>query len=315
LLRLVLTAIGFLTSISGVVPAEAASQIPHSRALSRGDHRLRIDDVNLGYHVRGSGPLLVVMSPDWGIGSSYLQAGLAPLEAQHTVVYVDARGSGASGRPRDPAHMGTVVSADDLERLRRHWQLPSLDLLGHSAGGTILLSYAKRYGVHVSKLILVDTGLPGFSVAGRRSAFKNMWRNDPSHSLAVSHLADPDPHSDGAFSRSLRDTIGWYLYDPKKYASAFVSGIPPKLPVWTLLASSAADRKTSAQAMTRLETIKVPTLIIVGREDAECPVEVAEEVHRRVSNSRLLVYDRDGHFPWIEARHQFLNDVETFLGS
>jgi pimeloyl-ACP methyl ester carboxylesterase len=113
--------------------------------------------VNIWYKVAGHGPLLIVMSPQWGIGSTYLQNGIFPLEQYFTVVYVDARGNEKSGRPADATRMSTSDMADDLERLRVYWDLQSLNLLGHSGGGGIILGYAERYPEHAKKLVLIDS--------------------------------------------------------------------------------------------------------------------------------------------------------------
>jgi pimeloyl-ACP methyl ester carboxylesterase len=67
--------------------------------LAVGSHQAKLADVSLHYVVAGHGHLVFVTSPGWGIGSLYLQRGLAPLEKTFTVVYLDTRGSGGSSRP------------------------------------------------------------------------------------------------------------------------------------------------------------------------------------------------------------------------
>jgi pimeloyl-ACP methyl ester carboxylesterase len=121
--------------------------------LAPGEHYASIPEVNIWYRVAGHGPLLIVMSPQWGIGSTYLQNGISQLEKRFTVVYVDARGNEKSSRPADATRMSTSDMADDLEHLRAYWGLQLLDLLGHSGGGGIILDYAERYPEHASKLV------------------------------------------------------------------------------------------------------------------------------------------------------------------
>ena len=113
--------------------------------LSLGEHDTVLSGIRFHYVVVGHGPLLVVQAPGWGIGSTYLQTGLAPLEKHFTLLLYDPRGSGSSGRPADETQLSTSDMIDDLERLRMYWKLKALDLLGHSQGGSVALGYAERY--------------------------------------------------------------------------------------------------------------------------------------------------------------------------
>jgi hypothetical protein len=97
--------------------------------LAVGPHDVQLADVRLHYIVAGHGPLLLVTSPGWGIGSLYLQRGLAPLEDQLTLLYLDTRGSGGSTRPEDSEQMSTAAMADDIDRLRSYLGLDAINLL------------------------------------------------------------------------------------------------------------------------------------------------------------------------------------------
>jgi proline iminopeptidase len=283
--------------------------------LSVGPHRVKTGDVTISYRVAGNGPLLVVLSPDWGIGSAYLQSGLRPLEASHRMVYVDERGSGGSSRPLDPGRMGFRDMARDLEQLRRVWRVQRLDLIGHSAGGTIAMEYAREEAGHVDRMILVDAQLNGFDTGALHARFKDRWRRDPAHAAAVAHYDDAAPRTDAAFAGYLRRTVGWYLSDPARFGAAVRSGLPARLPVWTLLNNARADAREARERGPELSRILARTLVTVGRDDAECPVEMSQAIHAGIRGSDLVVYERDGHFPWVEASADFFRDVETFLSA
>jgi len=49
-----------------------------------------------------------------------------------------------------------------------------------------------------------------------------------------------------------------------------------------------------------LEAIRVPTLILAGRQDQLCPPKVQEEMQARVSNGRLVFIEECGHLPPLE---------------
>src|SRR5271154_685556 len=108
--------------------------------LEPGDHVVTLNGVDLHYRVSGNGPLLFMIPPGWGLGSSYLQKGFKFLQDRFRLVFIDTRGSGLSGRPADAAKMSSHDMADDLEALREHLDLPSIWILGHSNSGAIALS-------------------------------------------------------------------------------------------------------------------------------------------------------------------------------
>src|SRR6185312_13443459 len=96
-------------------------QLAPSPAITRihmipaaGQYVAELNDVELGYTIIGKGPPLLVVAPGWGIGSHYLQRGLAPLAVRFTMIFVDPRGSGRSGRPADNAAMNSAVMAEDI---------------------------------------------------------------------------------------------------------------------------------------------------------------------------------------------------------
>ncbi|MBF6297483.1 alpha/beta hydrolase [Nocardia amamiensis] len=45
-------------------------------------------------------------------------------------------------------------AADDIEQLRKQWQVEHITLLGTGSGAKVALSYARRYGPHLARLVL-----------------------------------------------------------------------------------------------------------------------------------------------------------------
>lgn len=63
----------------------------------------------------------------------------------------------------------------------------------------------------------------------------------------------------------------------------------------------------------RTATIDVPTLILVGEEDAITPPALSEELHRIVSGSDLIRIPTAGHLANIERSDSFNSAIESFL--
>ena len=65
----------------------------------------------------------------------------------------------------------------------------------------------------------------------------------------------------------------------------------------------------------KINEIQVPTLICVGRFDPQAPVSCSEELAQNIPNAKLEIFDRSGHYPFIEERYRFTEIVSTFLSS
>ena len=63
----------------------------------------------------------------------------------------------------------------------------------------------------------------------------------------------------------------------------------------------------------RLEQIKLPTLILVGREDPRSSVDFHIAGHKRMPNAELVIYEKCGHMPMIEHIERFNQTVSDFL--
>jgi pimeloyl-ACP methyl ester carboxylesterase len=62
-----------------------------------------------------------------------------------------------------------------------------------------------------------------------------------------------------------------------------------------------------------LGQIKVPTLLIWGKNDKVTPPFVAEDFHKLISNSELAFIDQCGHAPMMEVPNAFNEILEKFL--
>src|SRR5215470_12174141 len=115
------------------------------------------------------------------LASTYLDD-LGGLSAQRQLVLLDLRGTGESAVPADPATYRCDRQVDDVEALRAHLGLDRIDLLGHSAGGTLAILYAVQHPERVGRLVLVTPSprVVGVEVADEdRRALVDMRRGEP----------------------------------------------------------------------------------------------------------------------------------------
>jgi proline iminopeptidase len=288
--------------------------------LAPGEYDVTLGDVRLHYTVAGHGPLLIVCSPGWGINSGYLQGGLVPLEKNHTLLFIDTRGSGLSTRPADRSRMSSADMADDIEHLRKYLGLGAIRLLGHSDSGDIVIDYAERYPAMLDELIVVDGVTLGDGKANREEDARQQQimkdlSHDPRNASAMRALNAPDFTTDEAMNRSLLDGLPVYFADPQKNIPVLLktektSASPSS---WAAQAHDEANKAHAWHQEDLLGRIHTKTLIIVGKQDWICPVIISEHVHAGIRGSKLLEVDESGHFPWIEQPAIFFATVNRFL--
>jgi proline iminopeptidase len=113
----------------------------------------------------GGGPWVLIHG-GWGAEHSYLRDLVEGLETSYRLVFYDQRGSlrspyrvYESGGSR--ACPDSLISVDhhieDLDRLRSQLGLERLNLIAHSMGGFLALSYLERYPERVEGLVLIAT--------------------------------------------------------------------------------------------------------------------------------------------------------------
>jgi proline iminopeptidase len=283
--------------------------------LVSGSHEAKLADVSLHYVVAGQGPLVVVTSPGWGIGSLYLQRGLAPLEKTFTVLFLDTRGSGGSSQPADPRQMSTTLMADDIDRLQTYLGLDSINLMGHSNGGAIALDYAERYPLRVKKVVLIDAEVLDDRDDAAIQRYLTLWHDDPKFKNAIQ--ADPNDTTDDTdehFEDYLAHILPLYFSDPDLYLPVFEAQYAgTHLSSFASRAQEAADQLAPRYQSQEYDKVRAKTLIISGTIDFICPVEVSERMHGRIAGSILSLYANVAHLPYIEEPARFFSEVSQFL--
>lgn len=291
----------------------AAAQTP--QRLSPGEHTAQVDGLRFRYRVAGHGPLLVVQAPGWGIGTDYLANGLAALQQHFTVVTYDPRGTGGSTPVRATDHVSNSDLADDLERLRKYWGVPSMYLLGHSNGSAIAVVYAETHPAQVDKMVLVGSQLLGYKGDSGQAyeAEQARRKQSPDFTWLLAHMGDKTPSDDKGFTAYFRQRVGYYVYDPKKDAPRIRSQLTNTMSRSMNMAFDESPAADKAPPLSDLGKITAKTLIVEGRQDPVCPLAESEFLRDNIHGARLLPIDKAGHFPWVEQPDEFFGPVEAFL--
>ncbi|HYC32396.1 MAG TPA: alpha/beta fold hydrolase, partial [Gemmatimonadales bacterium] len=133
--------------------------------------RVAVRGVELFVRRVGSGAPVVVLHGGPGAHHDYLRPGFDGLARGRELVYYDQRGGGQSALPRN-VPVGWTEQAEDLDALRRHWDLERMTIVGYSWGGLLALLYALDRPERIERLALVSPA-PAWRAA--REGFERLF--------------------------------------------------------------------------------------------------------------------------------------------
>lgn len=186
-------------------------------------------------------------------------------------------------------------------------------LVGHSMGGFCSLAYMQEYPESVTKVVLVGT-LASFSAIRRHSGLPwwlskfdgNFWR------ILYYGIRLMFFRGNLAVQKKLNnlyEEASWYKKE--NVVLETIDGkdnqkSPSPRANWPRIARK-YDFSTFLPRTTQ------PALILVGRHDPQTPAGCSEEIHELIPNSRLVIFENSGHFPFSEEPELFSEEVATFL--
>lgn len=300
----------FLTACSGAPHRDAVPVATQAREpLSQGDHVVSVGGVELAYHVRGKGPLCVVWPGGWAMEWTYLR--MPELEKHLTLLYVEPAGTGASGRLPDPASYTLARDVAMLEELRAALGMQAFWLLGHSSGGFVALQYALAHQKHLAGLVLYDT-LPAWDAEVIAEATANLqwFASEPWFADAMAaEAAMPNAASNEEFMGLLRREVGIYFYDYMARRAAYDAHFAG-VRFWM---EASARAESPHDVRSRLSSIRVPSLVLVGVKDAICSPAQARVIQGGIAGSQLVVLERSGHMGHLEQPVEHAAAVAGFV--
>jgi pimeloyl-ACP methyl ester carboxylesterase len=205
----------------------------------------------------------------------------------HSPLAFDFPGHGRSGGTESlksiEAYRDCLAAFIDTLRLR-----PGV-LIGRSMGGAIAMAYALAHPEYVRALVLVATA-PRFDLP---PAMLDTWKN-------VMLGRAQQPFTTEAFSPKTDFAI---------MREAWMEQVKtdPRVRYYDFVACNAFDIRD------QLGTIKVPTLIVAGRDDTITPPQRSEVLHKGIPGSKLVVLDDAGHTLSAEKPVEFNAAVSEFL--
>ena len=266
-----------------------------------------INGVKTRYFYEGKGPALLLLH-GLGISADTWLNNIDVLAEHFTVYAPDLLGHGFTGWKGLNGAAAHPKIMEHVAALTDHLGLKEYCALGSSYGaGIACLLYFNRPD-RMKKLVIVGASSVFRPLDQLQEGFGKSYAN------ATSALREPT--LENCIKR-----LGNVCFDPK---SVPLAAVLPQitfyaqdyiLPAYEEIAKANLDAKLSAphRTVTRLEQIKLPTLVITGREDVRAPLDHALAGQKRIPNSEIAIFDRCGHMPMLEHSEKFNSTVIEFL--
>jgi 2-hydroxy-6-oxonona-2,4-dienedioate hydrolase len=177
-----------------------------------------------------------------------------------------------------------------VQRFIEHRNYNNIHLLGNSLGGHVALVHVLKNPERIKTLIL--TGSSGLFENGMGDTYPK--RGDKDY---------------------IRKKTALTFYDPAMASEELVNEVfeitNNRLKVIKIIAlAKSAIRNNLGE---ELNTIKQPTCLIWGNNDAITPPFVGKEFHKLIPNSELHFIDKCGHAPMMEVPEEFNKILDAFL--
>ncbi len=269
---------------------------------------------SLFVEMRGAGHPILMLHGGLGLDHRYFQPWLDPLQGSSELVYPDLRGNGLSTAGAD-SDFTLDHMVDDLDALRTALKIKQWDVLGHSYGGFLAQAYALKYPDAVSHLVLVDTSPAPRLIPRPESPQLLAPGMTPQIAAALKTMgaiggATRPEGGDAELKEAWHTVMPVYFHDFPTELLIATDQTVFREHAFVLGTGLVAGFDTRAA----LPSIAVPTMVAVGKWDAILPVSHSEVLHKAIPGAELVVFDRSGHFPFIEERDRFLEVIRSFLG-
>ncbi|RVX73421.1 hypothetical protein B0A52_03063 [Exophiala mesophila] len=243
--------------------------------------------VKIYYEVHGEGPPLL-LSHGFSSTSGMWKGQVSTISTYFKLITWDMRGHGQSDYPRDQSAYSEELTVSDMAAILDHVCGPSSSAIvgGLSLGGYMSQAFYRDHPDRVRALLIIATG-PGF----KKDSARDAW-NETAHKTAKAFetqgLAVLQQESPERASATHRDATG------------------------LALAARGMLAQRNSGVFDALPQIKVPSLIVVGADDAPF-LPASEYMLKKIPGAKKVVIPRAGHAVNIDQPQLFLKAIMPFL--
>lgn len=271
---------------------------PQATDKDRASGWAAVNGTRLWYETFGIGHPLVLIHA--GIADSRMwDEQCEAFARQYQVVRYDLRGFGKSA-----AATGPFSHVEDLAQLLTFLRIPSAYLLGSSMGGQVAIDFTLEHPSAVDALIRVSSGV------GQRS---------PSPALIAGWREVEAAIKAGDVARGVELELQMWVDGPRRGSDQVDPSVRDRVRMMdrALLERAAAEEgvpdEIDPPAIERLAEVRVPTLIVVGDQDVDDVLSIADVLATGIRRAGKIVVPGTGHMLNMEQPETFNRLVLDFL--
>ena len=284
------------------------------------------DGTPIAYTVVGDGPKMPILFVNgWSCSDAYWVAiGPGMVDDGHPTIFMDTRGHGESGLPRDPGFLARNLRKEDVttERLARDVLevvddigLDRVALSGHSLGVQIIVEACRLAPDRVAALMPVagtfENPVKTFADIG---IFDRIYPV-ADVLLGLFPFAFLKPFNKGIANpeTGLKLVKLIHVAGPKVTAERLAPHLKQivELDFSVLFKMMGEQRRHLSGDF--LPTVKAPTLILAGRKDLFTPPSVQEKMAELVPESEIVWFEEGGHMLPIEEPEGIVEAMRDFM--
>ena len=230
----------------------------------------------MNYKLEGTGKTLVFIH---GLSDNllYWEFLATNLNQNYQVLRIDLRGHGESELGTDEITIDTYV--DDLNNLLDELNMSNVNLIGFSLGGAVALDFAIKYTQKVDLLVLmsifykVDNDL-----RNTLHKFKNALNVsfEEFYDCILPMILCPNVIEDNKNELEILKEISYQNANVEAYIKA-------------------TDVCLNFNCEEHMSNINIPTLILAGKYDDISNLDMQKDLHRKIKNSKLVIFDDVKH--------------------
>ncbi|RCW71957.1 alpha/beta fold hydrolase [Saliterribacillus persicus] len=248
---------------------------------------ITIKQLSIHYQVYGEGNPIILLH-GWGTSLDLFDDLQQSLAANFKVYAIDFPGFGKSEEPKESWDVAeyTEVLTDFIKKL----DIQKPTLIGHSFGGRVSIKYADN-NTNVNKIVLI--GSAGVKPKRKADYYVKVY----SYKTMKKVLSLP------ILNRYKDDIIQKYR---KKVGSADYQSASQVM-------QQTLVKVVNEDLTHHMPNIKVPTLLLWGKNDTATPIEDAKVMESLIPNAGLAVIENAGHYVFLEQKKRVAVIIDKFL--
>lgn len=255
------------------------------------DKRIRILGIETHYvETNRSDEMPLIILHGWGSSTKSWEKVLNHLESYGKHVLIpDLPGFGETPEPNRPWNVNDYINF--IEEFAKILGIKKFSLSGHSFGGQIAIAFAAKNPSELNSLILMSAA----RIAKRRKLKVKIFNT----LTTIGNLIFLIPPL--CFLKPVVRKIWYALSGEQDYYRA------------SELMQETMKLVIGEEVGAKLDSIKIPTLILWGEKDYVTPLEDGRIIHAKIAGSELHIFPNEGHDINIKRAKDIAREIHNFI--